>query len=271
VKNPFDVSRKIVMVTGGIGRLGRHFTRALVRGGARVAVLDNAEFPSGLDRFLEVPYGRKSFFFARTDVTSRASLEKALSAVEKRWGRPQGLINAAALDSPPDSPAEANGPFENYPAGEWDRVMDVNLKGVFQACQVVGGAMAKNGSGSIVNVNSVYGMVSPDQRIYGYRSKGGKQFFKPAAYSASKSALLNLTRYLATYWAARNVRVNNLTLGGVLDGQDPRFLKGYAGRVPMGRMAKPDEYDGAVLFLLSNASSYMTGSNLVIDGGWTAW
>jgi NAD(P)-dependent dehydrogenase (short-subunit alcohol dehydrogenase family) len=181
------------------------------------------------------------------------------------------LINNAALDSPPGAPVEENGPFESYPESSWDRVMEVNVKGVFLACQAVGGRMAAEGRGSILNICSTYGLVSPDQRLYEYRQRGGEPFYKPVAYSASKSALLNLTRYLAVYWAGSGVRVNTLTFGGVFNGQAQEFLAAYAARVPLGRMAREEEYSGAVVFLLSDASSYMTGANLVIDGGWTAW
>jgi len=194
-----------------------------------------------------------------------------LRQVISSWGVPHALINNAALDAPPNAPEEENGPFESYPAGSWDKVMEVNVKGVFLCCQVIGGQMAASGRGSIVNISSIYGMVSPDQRLYEYRRKGGAVFFKPVAYSASKSALLNLTRYLATYWADKGVRVNTLTFGGVFNDQDEQFLKGYCARVPLGRMARENEYDGAIIFLVSDASSYMTGANLIIDGGWTAW
>ncbi|MDP6280033.1 MAG: SDR family oxidoreductase, partial [Nitrospinota bacterium] len=210
-------------------------------------------------------------FVLEADVTDRGSLEAALGSVEGEWGIPDGLINNAALDSPPDAPIEENGPFETYPEASWDKVMSVNVKGVFQACQVIGGRMAEAGRGSIINVSSIYGLVSPDQGLYAYRREAGDNFFKPVAYSASKSALFNLTRYLATYWGGKGVRVNTVTFGGVFNDQDENFLKNYNRRVPLGRMARPEDYEGAIVFLLSEASSYMTGSNLVIDGGWTAW
>jgi NAD(P)-dependent dehydrogenase (short-subunit alcohol dehydrogenase family) len=203
-------------------------------------------------------------------VTSKASLQQALARVTKQFGTPTILINNAALDSPPSAPPEENGPFEDYPEASWDKVVDVNLKGVYLCCQVFGAAMAHAGKGSIINVASIYGVVSPDQNLYEYRRKRGEVFFKPVAYSASKSGILNLTRYLAVYWAKQNVRVNSLTIAGVFNNQEQAFIDVYCGRIPVGRMANADEYNGSVLFLASPASQYMTGTNLVIDGGWTA-
>ena len=271
VADLFSVQDKVVIVTGGLGQLGRQFSLALADRGAKVAILD---IQMDDERVAEGFGSRRladDLWFLRVDITRRDSIEAALRQVGAVWGVPHALINNAAVDSPPHAPAEENGPFENYPESSWDKVMDVNVKGVFLCCQVVGGQMAAAVRGSIVNICSVYGLVSPDQRIYEYRQESGAAFFKPVAYSASKSALLNLTRYLATYWAPKNVRVNTLTLGGVFSNQDPEFLKGYCARVPLGRMAREDEYNGAIVFLVSDASSYMTGSNLIVDGGWTAW
>lgn len=268
-RDVFDLTGRVVVVTGAFGQLGQEFCAALLQRGARVAALDQA---ADAERAADVfGAGHDQVLAVRMDVTDRAGLVAALDEVERRFGVPHGLVNAAALDSPPGAPASENGPFESYPEESWDRVMAVNVKGTMLACQVIGGRMASAGRGSIINVSSIYGVVSPDQRLYQYRRTEGDAFFKPVAYSASKSALMNLTRYLATYWASKNVRVNAATFGGVFNGQDPRFLAGYEGRVPLGRMARADEYNGAIVFLLSDASSYMTGSNLVIDGGWTAW
>lgn len=266
----FDVSGRTVIVTGGLGQLGRQFCLMLARRGAKVAAWDNraARCPAAVAAFGSE---QERILSLGVDVTDRQSVEAGLSSVIEWAGVPDGLVNAAALDSPPGAPAEENGPFETYPGSSWDRVMDVNVKGTMVCCQVVGGRMAAAQRGSIVNISSIYGLVSPDQRLYEYRRAEGAPFFKPVAYAASKSALFNLTRYLATYWAPENVRVNTVTFGGVFNGQDAQFLEAYRDRAPMRRMAREDEYNGAILFLLSDASSYMTGSNLVIDGGWTAW
>lgn len=271
VKNLFSVKDKIVVVTGGVGQLGRQFSLSLVERGAKVAIFDTRVD----DGFVTQRFGEdarnENLMFLQVDITNRASIAAALGRVTAKWGAPHGLVNNAALDSPPNSPAEENGPFETYPEESWDRVMEVNVKGLMLCCQAVGGAMAQAGRGSIINISSMYGLVSPDQRIYKYREANGKAFFKPVAYSASKSALFNLTRYMATYWAEKGVRVNTVTFAGVFNSQDAEFLKGYCAHVPLGRMANEDEYNGAVIFLISDASSYMTGSNMIIDGGWTAW
>lgn len=267
----FDVRGKVVILTGGLGQLGRQFSLALVERGARVAIFDRlVDDQQTIQRFGDGGLSQ-DFLFLPVDVTQRSSIEAGLQQVNETWGVPSALINNAALDSPPDAPAEENGPFETYPETSWDKVMEVNTKGVFLCCQVVGQQMANAGRGAIVNIASIYGLVSPDQRIYAYREQEGYPFFKPVAYSVSKSALLNLTRYVSTYWASQNVRVNTLTFGGVFNQQDEEFLKGYCDKVPLGRMAREEEYNGAVIFLISDASSYMTGANLVIDGGWTAW
>ncbi len=256
----FDLAGRVAVVTGGLGQLGSVYVEGLTARGMRVAVFDVVDG--------EVPAGARTF---RVDVTDRTALAEAAAAVEGEWGVPHLLVNNAALDSPPDAPAEEVGPFETYPESSFDAVMDVNVKGTFLCCQVVGAAMAREGRGSIVNVSSVYGLLSPVQDLYAFRRERGETFVKPVAYSVSKSAILNLTRYLATYWAKAGVRVNTLTLAGVWRDQPAEFLEAYAQRVPLGRMLDAREALGAVVFLASDASSYVTGANLVVDGGWSAW
>jgi NAD(P)-dependent dehydrogenase (short-subunit alcohol dehydrogenase family) len=266
----FNLSGKIIVLTGALGQLGRQYTGALLAYGARVAAIDIlAPDSEAVQSYLAQS---NNVIYIPADITQKPQISAALDRVMKTWGvAPSGLINNAALDSPPSAPVEENGPFETYPQKSLDKVLDVNLKGVIYCCQVFGGAMAKAGGGSIINISSIYGMVSPNQNIYEYRRADGETFFKPVAYSVSKSALLNLTRYLATYWAKDNVRVNTLTLAGVFNNQAPRFLDAYCRQIPVGRMANPDEYNGAIVFLVSDASAYMTGANMVMDGGWTAW
>ncbi len=269
--NMFDVSGKIVVITGGLGQLGRQFVKTFQTLGAHVAVIDlDDDIREIQSRFAPFQLSDTVKFF-KADITDRAALESVKNKINSDWGPVSVLINNAALDSPPGAPAEENGPFETYPADSFDKVLEVNLKGMLLCCQVFGGEMAKNKLGSIINISSTYGLLSPDQRIYEYRRRRGEVFYKPVAYAVSKSGVLNLTRYLATYWAASGVRVNTLSFAGVYNNQDSEFLKEYTSRVPLGRMAREDEYNGAVVFLASDASSYMTGSNLIIDGGWTAW
>lgn len=249
----FSLQDRVAIVTGGAGQVGREIVRGLEERGAHVAVFDRET-----DRF-------------RVDVTDRGAIQQATDEVAREWGVPHVLVNAAALDSPPDAPPAEVGPVETYPEASFDEVMDVNVKGTFLSCQVIGAQMADAGRGSIVNISSIYGMLSPVQDLYDFRRGAGETFFKPVAYSVSKSALYNLTRYLATYWAKSGVRVNTLTLAGVANEQPQEFVDAYTARMPVGRMADVREVVGPVVFLASDASSYVTGANLVADGGWSAW
>jgi NAD(P)-dependent dehydrogenase (short-subunit alcohol dehydrogenase family) len=266
----FDLDGRIVVVTGGLGQLGRQFSVALIKHGARVASLDRIRSGDPSLGGLVPAELQNCLLMLVADVTSRSSLEAALKIIEARWGSPFGLVNNAALDIPPDAAESESGPYESFPDNAFDRVIEVNVKGVHLCCQVFGGVMAKAGRGSIVNVGSIYGLVSPDQRLYQYRRDAGEVFFKPVAYSVSKSALYALTRYLAVYWAASQVRVNIVTFAGVANNQDERFVQAYLHKIPLGRMAYESDYNGIIVYLMSDASSYMTGSNIVIDGGFTA-
>ena len=256
----FDLEGRVAIVTGGAGQLGGVFVEGLVERGMSVASFDIA--PGAL------PEGAREYV---VDITDRPTLAAAVEDVVGELGVPHVLVNNAGLDSPPDAPAAEVGPFEHVPEEAFDAVMAVNVKGAVLCSQTVGAAMAGAGRGSIVNVSSIYGMLSPVQDLYEFRRARGETFVKPAAYSVSKGALLNLTRYLATYWARDGVRVNTLTLAGVWNDQDPAFLEAFAARSPLGRMLDAPEALGALVFLASDASSYVTGSNLVVDGGWSAW
>jgi NAD(P)-dependent dehydrogenase (short-subunit alcohol dehydrogenase family) len=263
----FSIQKEVIVITGVSGQMGTEYSTTFLKCGAIVVGIDLVKgHHIGL---LEREFSDR-FLFIHADITSADSLKSAACEIESIFGIPTVLINNAAIDSPPNAPIEETGPFEDYPEESWDKVMDVNVKGVFLACKIIGSIMARNQRGSIINISSIYGIVSPDQSLYEYRRERGEIFYKPVAYSASKSALLNLSRYLAVYWASQNVRVNTLVIAGVFNNQEEDFLKSYCQRIPIGRMANQDEYNGALLFLASNASKYMTGSLLTIDGGWTA-
>lgn len=266
----FNVKDKTVIITGGLGQLGWNFSSYLLTLDSKVAIFDKSLVTPQRKADL-AEYSEDKLMVLNVDVTNSSSIQAAVQIVTNKWGAPDALINNAAIDSPPGAPATENGPFEFYPEESWNKVMDANVKGVFLCSQVIGSIMAEAKGGSIINISSIYGLVSPNQEIYEYRRKRGEDFYKPIAYSASKSAILNMTRYMATYWAKKRVRVNTLTLAGVFNNQDEQFLEEYYRRMPIGRMAREDEYNGAIVFLISEASSYMTGSNLIIDGGWTAW
>lgn len=270
----FSVEGKIAIVTGALGQLGAQFANELLRRGARVAIFARSLRPDSIEEhYSQTLRSEGKVSFHKVDITKKSDIQTALSDVTQRWGIPHILINNAGIDTQPSAPPEVSGPFEDFPEEVFREVVEVNLTGTFLVTQAVGALMAKEGRGSIINIGSIYGMLSPVQDIYAYKEeKTGVPFIKPVAYSAAKSGLYNLTRYCATYWAKKGVRVNILTPSGVYrDTQDLEFQNNYCERMPIGRMARPEEYNGAIIFLASDASVYMTGANLVMDGGWTAW
>lgn len=270
----FSVKDKVIIVTGGLGQLGAQYVKTLHERGAKVAALATRVDAARIDRVLGAIKDSDRLLCAEVNITDKASINQVLDSIEAKWGVPDGLVNNAGVDTQPSAPPEVSGPFEEFPEEVFREVVEVNLVGTFLMTQQVGKRMKLAGKGgSIINVGSIYGVVSPVQDIYSYKKEDtGIPFVKPVAYSAAKSGLYNFTRYCATYWGRDGIRVNTLTLSGVeRSDQDPRFQKNYTNRIPIGRMAKPHEYNGAVVFLLSDASVYMTGSNVVVDGGWTAW
>jgi len=267
----FSIKDKVFIITGGIGQLGQAYMNEILSRKGKVAIFDIFKHENNIVIDLIEKNDKEYFTYITTDITQKVEIESAVSKIIERWGKIDILINNAALDSPPDAPESEVGSFEEYPEISYDQVMEVNVKGTFLCCQIIGKSMSKQKSGIIINISSIYGLVSPRQDIYDFRRKDGKTYFKPAAYSVSKSAIYNLTRYLATYWAKDNIRVNTLTLAGIFNEQPKEFLDAYTKHMPVGRMANTQEVVGPMLFLASEASSYMTGSNLVIDGGWTAW
>ncbi|ENU0756997.1 TPA: SDR family oxidoreductase [Klebsiella michiganensis] len=270
----FSVKDKVIIVTGGLGQLGAQYVKTLHDRGAKVAALATRVDAARVNRVLGAIKDSDRLLCAEVNITDKASINRVLDSIEAKWGVPDGLVNNAGVDTQPSAPPEVSGPFEEFPEEVFREVVEVNLVGTFLMTQQVGKRMKQAGKGgSIINVGSIYGVVSPVQDIYSYKKEDtGIPFVKPVAYSAAKSGLYNFTRYCATYWGRDGIRVNTLTLSGVeRSDQDPRFQKNYTNRIPIGRMAKAHEYNGAVVFLLSDASVYMTGSNVVVDGGWTAW
>lgn len=268
----FDVSGRVVIVTGGAGLLGREYGRALVDAGAHVVLADIADeavarvaanFEGGNGRAVGVG----------VNVADEASVANLVQVTLAVFGRIDGLVNNAAVDPKMDRDraSRLSLTFERYPLELWNRSLAINLTGMFLCAREVAPTMLAQRQGVIVNVSSTYGLVGPDQRLYESDDPGGPREYKPVDYSVTKSAVLGFTRYLAAYWAGMGIRVNTLTPGGVLNEQPDEFVRRYAARTPMGRMAERDEYCGSLLFLLSDASSYMTGSNLIVDGGWTVW
>jgi len=266
----FDLKGKTAVVSGALGLLGREHCAALAGAGARVVVTDlNADGLEALAEGLRQS-GAPDAMAVPADITKADEVDALRDAVLARFGQIDVLVNNAAIDDKFGSNAAEESRFENYSVERFRRQLDVNVTGVFLCCQRLGSAMAQRGSGSIINVASTYALVAPNQDLYRL-ADGTQAFWKGAAYPASKGAVLQLTRFLAAYWGERGVRVNALCPGGVEAGQDAHFRERYAERTPLKRMAAPGDYRGALLFLASDASAYMTGASMVVDGGFTIW
>jgi NAD(P)-dependent dehydrogenase (short-subunit alcohol dehydrogenase family) len=268
----FDVEDRVAILTGGAGLLGREYTKALVEAGARVVIADK-DYAGARNLMLSLRDGfAKRVRAIETEISNKSSVQRMVEQTLTEFGRVDILINNAAIDPKfdPEHGGDHGNTFEDYPLDLWHQSLAVNLTGAFLCAQAVSRPMLAQGRGVIVNISSIYGMVGPDQRLY-ERSGDSRRQYKPVAYTVTKSAIFGLTRYLATYWAGKNIRVNTLTLGGVFNNHDEEFSHRYDYRTVLGRMACRSEYRGALLFLVSDASSYMTGANLVVDGGWTAW
>ncbi len=273
IQEKFDLTGRVAVVTGGVGLLGAEFCRTLAEAGAAVAVVDlNGPASQAVADSL-TKSGSKALALP-ADITQPDSVHAAVEKVLSAFGRLDVLVNSAALDPKFDPDAVKKGitpgAFEDYPLELWNSALNVNLTGMFlmtQAC--VKPMIAQGKKGSIINICSTYGLNGPDQRIY--VKEGKRVAFKPVYYTVTKAGVLGFTRYLAAYYAGTEIRVNALTPGGVFNNHEEYFVKNYSAKTILGRMANKDEMNGALLFLASDASSYMTGNNLVVDGGWTAW
>jgi len=273
IQEKFDLTGRVAVVTGGVGLLGAEFCRTLAEAGAAVAVVDlNASASQAVADTL-TKGGYKALALP-TDITQPDSVNAAVEKVLSTFGRLDILVNSAALDPKFDPDAVnkgiAPGAFEDYPLDLWNAALNVNLTGMFLMTQACVKPMIKQGKkGSIINICSTYGLNGPDQRIY--VKEGKRVAFKPVYYTVTKAGVMGFTKYLAAYYAGTEIRVNALTPGGVFNNHEDYFVKNYSAKTILGRMAKKDEMNGALLFLASDASSYMTGNNVVVDGGWTAW
>ncbi|MCK4800843.1 MAG: SDR family oxidoreductase [Anaerolineales bacterium] len=270
IQELFDLTGRVAIVTGGAGFLGQQFIEALSEAGAHIVVADINQ--NAADEFAEVINQKQgSAVGIGVDVTKPSSVQDLMDQTLQKFKRLDILVNSAALDPKFDDQHQSQHvtSFEDFPLGAWKDALDVNLTGMFLACQSAARIMNKTGKGSLINICSTYGIIGPDQRLY--ESLGEPRLYKPVYYSVSKAGVLGLTKYIATYYEGTEIRCNTLTPGGVERDHDPAFKEAYGSRTVLGRMAYPHEMKGAIVFLASEASSYMTGTNLVVDGGWTAW
>ena len=265
----FRLDGQVAVVTGACGKLGPIWVEALLDAGAAVAALDlPTTRPSPAYDAVAAAAGERLARFD-CDITDRASIAAAASAVSARFGVAAILVNNAGVDQPPDSPGGRH-QLHELPLDPFRRMVEVNLLGTFQVIQVFGESMAAAGGGSIINIGSLYASVSPDPHFYAHLA-GNAPFIKNPAYGASKAGVVSLSKFFATHWADRGIRVNTLSPGGVLAGQDEQFKAKYGARVPLHRMAEAGDLRGPLVFLASRASSYVTGHELRVDGGFTAW
>lgn len=268
VNKLFDLKDRIIVLTGSAGLLGSQYAQILSDAGATLVLVDtNIKKNKELENKINKKFKTNSIS-VNIDITSKNEVKNLALDIKKKFGRIDGLINNAFLNHAKNQTQNGTNSFETFPTKIWNDALELNLTAVFLCCQEFGKIMAKQKKGVIVNISSIYGISGADQRIY-----GTSKLNSPVSYAVSKGGIVNLTRYLAAYWQKKNVRVNTLTLGGVQDNsyQSKQFIKNYSEKTILGRMAKKDEYEGSILFLMSDASAYMTGSNLIIDGGWTAW
>lgn len=271
VLDKFNMKGRTVLVTGGGGLLGRQFALALAQAGADVMLADLA-YEAAADQAEVIRAEGLSAAALAVDVVDPESTREMVQQTLARFGRLDVLINSAALDpkfDPQHQSEQAANAFETYSLEAWRKALDVNLTGMFLASQAAVQPMLAQSQGVIINICSTYGLNGPDQRIYS--RPDSTQSYKPVYYSVTKAGVLGFTRYLAAYYAGKNIRVNALTPGGVYNQHDEVFVKAYSAKTILGRMANLDEMSAAMLFLASDASSYMTGANLIVDGGWTAW
>ena len=270
MKTEFSLKNDVADVTGALGKLGPIWIEALLDGGASVFTFDlpGTKVSEGFSK-LQSRYDESRLKLDHADVRDRKSLQAVFNNCVATFGLPSILVNNAGIDRPPDSSAKEHR-LEDIPLEENRKILEVNTLGLFLVTQVFGAPMADAGRGSIINIGSLYAGVSPDERFYDH-IESDPPFLKPPAYGASKAAVINLTRYLATLWAPHGVRVNALSPGGVLGEQDEDFKRKFCDRVPLGRMAEAQDLRGPLVFLASQASSYVTGIELIVDGGFTAW